>query len=137
VVVTGGPAERSLAEQVAALAGLPAGAVAAGRTSLAGLARLVAGADLVVCGDTGVAHLATATGARSVLLFGPVPPTEWGPVRDLDRHVVLWSGRRGDPHGATPDPGLLAIGVPQVLAAARGLLAGGGRVRARTARPPE
>jgi hypothetical protein len=22
---------------------------------------------------------------------------------------VLWAGRRGDPHGDTPDPGLLAL----------------------------
>ncbi|MEN3358030.1 MAG: hypothetical protein V7637_2012 [Mycobacteriales bacterium] len=124
VVVTGGMAELPLARRLAALAGLPPAAVAAGRTTLPGLARLVAGAGLVVCGDTGIAHLATATGTRSVLLFGPVPPAEWGPLRDLDRHAVLWAGRRGNPHGTEPDPGLLALTVADVLAAVCGLLAG-------------
>jgi ADP-heptose:LPS heptosyltransferase len=124
VLVTGNAAERPLARRVAALAGLPARAVLAGRTGdLGALARLIAGAALVVCGDTGVGHLATATGTPSVLLFGPVPPDEWGPLRDLDRHLVLWRGRSGDPHGGTADPGLTAIAVPEVLAAARTLLA--------------
>jgi len=123
VVITGDAAEQSLAQQVARSARLPDDAVLAGRTGLAELARVVAGAALVVCGDTGVAHLATATGTPSVLLFGPMPPAEWGPVRDLDRHVVLWSGRGGDPRGPVPHPGLLAIAVPDVLAAAHTLLA--------------
>jgi hypothetical protein len=30
---------------------------------------------------------------------------------------VLWTGRTGDPHGATLDAGLAAIGVRDVLAA--------------------
>src|SRR5205823_2724259 len=112
---------------VAGMAGLPRGAVLAGRTGLAGLARLVAGVALVICGDTGVGHLATATATPSVLLFGPVPPSQWGPLRDRERHTVLWSGGTGDPHGGVPDPGLLAIAVPEVLAAARALLAGAAR----------
>jgi hypothetical protein len=29
--------------------------------------------------------------------------------------VVLWHGTRGDPHADDPDPGLLAIGVDEVL----------------------
>ena len=44
---------------------------------------------------------------------------------DLDRHVVLWHGDgTGDPHGREPDPALLRTGAEEVLAAARGLLAG-------------
>jgi ADP-heptose:LPS heptosyltransferase len=108
---------------VARLGGLPDDAVLAGRTSLADLARVVASAALVICGDTGMGHLATALATPSVLLFGPTPPAEWGPVRDLDRHLVLWSGEAGDPYGSIPHSGLLAIGVSGVLAAARALLA--------------
>src|SRR6266545_4863386 len=59
VVVTGGPDEVALAHEVAARAGLPRGAVHAGQNGVLALGRLVAAADRVVCGDTGVAHLAT------------------------------------------------------------------------------
>ena len=117
VVVTGSPTERSLAEDVAQRAGLPPDAVLAGRTDLLGLAGIVAAAGLVLCGDTGVAHLATALGTPSVVLFGPVPPALWGPPPDRPQHVALWAGHTGDPHGAEPDPGLLQIAVDDVLAA--------------------
>jgi ADP-heptose:LPS heptosyltransferase len=108
VVVTAGPPERDLAAAVGAEVLTP---------DLLGLAALVADAALVVCADTGVAHLATAYGTPSVLLFGPTPPAEWGPR--TGPHTVLWTGGRGDPHGAHPDPGLLRITVADVLEAAR------------------
>jgi ADP-heptose:LPS heptosyltransferase len=117
VVITGGPGEETLAARVAMLAGLPPEAVLAGRTGLIELAATVAAASLVVCGDTGIGHLATALGVPSVLLFGPTPPAWWGPPPERARHRVLWRGRRGDPHGDVPDPGLLAIGVEEVVAA--------------------
>jgi len=125
VVVTGSPAERDLADGVRREADLPADALLAGETGLLDLATLVAGARLVVCGDTGVAHLASAFGTPSVVLFGPTPPAFWGPP-DSGPHRVLWHGagtESGDPHGADPDPRLLAVGVEEVLAAAEGALA--------------
>jgi ADP-heptose:LPS heptosyltransferase len=115
VVITGGPDERELAERVAAQAGHPR--VLAGSTDLLTLAATVAQARLVLCGDTGVAHLATAFGVPSVVLFGPTPPAHWGPPVTRARHRVLWSGRRGDPHGAVPDRGLLSITPEDVLRA--------------------
>jgi ADP-heptose:LPS heptosyltransferase/uncharacterized protein YjbJ (UPF0337 family) len=120
VVVSGSDVERPLAEAVAD-EGIE---VLAGRTDLVELAALVAGADRVLCGDTGIAHLATAFGTPSVLLFGPTPPAEWGPPRDRPQHVVLHRGGRGDPHGDVPDPGLLAITVDDVLAVTSGLYRG-------------
>lgn len=134
VLVTGVATERAEAEAVARGAGLPRAAVLAGRLDLAALARLVAAAGRVVCGDTGVAHLATALGTPSVVLFGPTPPHLWGPPPG-GSHVVLWAGRRGDPHGTEPDPGLLAIGPADVRVALERLDATevsgprGGRVR--------
>jgi ADP-heptose:LPS heptosyltransferase len=117
VLVTGGPGERALAREVAERAGLPDDAVLAGRTSVGQLAALVAGAGRVVCGDTGVAHLATAFAVPSVVLFGPTPPHEWGPPPERRaRHRVLWAGATGDPHGEAPHEGLLAIAVDDVLA---------------------
>ncbi|WP_263254256.1 glycosyltransferase family 9 protein [Saccharopolyspora rosea] len=116
VVVTGGPAELPLARRVAGEAGLPPEAVLAGRTGLRRLAALVAEARLVVCGDTGVAHLATAYRTPSVVLFGPVSPALWGPPDD-PRHTALWAGRVGDTFADRPDPGLLRIDVEQVVEA--------------------
>jgi ADP-heptose:LPS heptosyltransferase len=77
----------------------------------------VAAAGRVVCGDTGVAHLATALGTPSVVLFGPTPPAEWGPPAARPWHRALWAGRTGDPHASEPDPGLLALEPRQVLEA--------------------
>jgi hypothetical protein len=115
VLVSGSPGERPLAMTVARLAGLPDEAVVAGRTDLLGLARLVAAAGRLVVGDTGVSHLATALGTPSVTLFGPVSPALWGPPPGRPLHRALWAGRSGDPHGRRPDPGLLRIGVGEVL----------------------
>lgn len=115
VAITGSSAEVALARDVAGMAGLPAGAVLAGRTGLAELAVVVAAAAQVICGDTGMAHLATALGTPSIVLFGPTSPALWGPPRDSERHLVLWAGRRGDPHGTVVDLGLLEIDVDSVL----------------------
>ncbi|MDT0165496.1 glycosyltransferase family 9 protein [Actinotalea sp. AC32] len=126
VVVTGGPQEAAIAGAVVdGLAGDRATSTA-GDLDLPGLARLVAGAALVVCGDTGVAHVATAVGTPSVLLFGPTPPRWWGPCIDEDTHVVLWHGdpeRPGDPHGDETDPALLAVSTAEVRDAVEALLA--------------
>jgi ADP-heptose:LPS heptosyltransferase len=121
VVITGSPAEAPLARCVAALGGLPGDSVFAGAADLLGLAALVGAAAVVVCGDTGVGHLATALGVPSVLLFGPTPPALWGPPAARHRHRVLWTGRRGDPHAEVPDPGLLHIDTESVLAELRAL----------------
>lgn len=92
-------------------------ALLAGRTDLLGLAATVASAGRLVCNDTGVAHLATALGTSSVVLFGPTSPLRWGPPPERGCHIALWAGREGDPHGDAADPGLLEIEVPDVLEA--------------------
>ena len=76
VLVTGGPGERALTAQVAAAGGADLG----GATDLAGLAAVLAGARVVVVGNTGPAHLAAAVGTPVVSLFAPVVPAErWRP----------------------------------------------------------
>jgi ADP-heptose:LPS heptosyltransferase len=112
VVVTAGPGEQALARAVARDAGAT---VFSG--DLRALAALVAGAARVLCADTGVAHLATALGTPSVVLFGPTPPAHWGPPPERARHRVLWAGRRGDPNGPRTDPGLLTLQPHDVLEA--------------------
>jgi ADP-heptose:LPS heptosyltransferase len=86
----------------------------AGRTTVMDLLALVARARQVLSGDTGIAHMAVATGTASVTLFGPTSPSRWGPPR-MPRHVALWAGDRGDPHADRPHHGLLRIGVADVL----------------------
>ncbi|MEU0969906.1 glycosyltransferase family 9 protein [Streptomyces sp. NPDC005917] len=123
VVVTGGPKEDELVQEVARRSGLPAGDVLGGGLPFAELSALVAHASLVVSGDTGLAHLAVAHATPSVTLFGPVSPRLWGPPRS-DRHIALWKpGPPGDPHGDRPDPQLLRIGVAETAAASLTLLA--------------
>jgi ADP-heptose:LPS heptosyltransferase len=113
VVITGDAGERGLALDVARRAGLDDDVVLAGRTDLLGLLAAVGASDRVVCADTGVAHVASALGISSVVLFGPTDPALWGPPA-AGPHVVLWQGRTGDPHATETDPGLLALSVDQV-----------------------
>lgn len=120
VVVSGGPTERRLAGHIAEEAGVAA------LTSLTmlDLLRLVADARLVVSGDTGVAHVASAYATPSVVLFGPVSPVAWGPP-PRSRHVVLWHGDgSGDPHGEQVDAALARITVAEAAAGATQALAG-------------
>lgn len=118
VVVTGDEFERDRALDIAARAGLSVERVPAGEQNLIELAATVAEAALVLCGDTGVAHLATAFGTRTVQLFGPTPPRQGGPPPHLlARHEVLWANQTGDRDSDAPDPGLLRIGVAEVIAA--------------------
>ncbi len=76
VVVTGGPDERELTAWVA---GQPRPGVLdlGGETELAQLAEVIAGADTVVVGNTGPAHLAAAVATPVVSLFAPTVPAQW------------------------------------------------------------
>ena len=123
VVLTGGHQERALADRIRAAAGLPLDSMLAGRTDVLELAAIVAHARLVISGDTGVAHLASAYATPSVLLFGPTPPQHWGPPPGP--HTVLWHGQEGyvgDPHADEPDPVLLETTPEEVVGAAEELL---------------
>jgi ADP-heptose:LPS heptosyltransferase len=105
VVVTGGPSERALTARVA---GPPRDAVLdlGGATDLAGLADVIAGADAIVVGNTGPAHLAAAVGTPVVNLFAPtVPFGRWGPYR------VPWV-RLGNPVAACRDTRATRCPVP-------------------------
>ncbi|GIF13819.1 glycosyltransferase family 9 protein [Actinoplanes teichomyceticus] len=123
VVITGSPAERDLTAKVAADAGL--GPDALPGTDLASLAALIAHARLLISGDTGVSHLATAYGTPSVTLFGPMSPARWGPPQ-RPWHRVIWHGtrsERGDAPGPEVHPALLAVTTEEVLEAAGRALA--------------
>lgn len=76
VAVTGSPGETDLTARVAGDDAVDLG----GTTDLAELAGVLAGADAVVVGNTGPAHLAAAVGTPVVSLFAPtVPAVRWRP----------------------------------------------------------
>lgn len=76
VVVTGGPGETSLTATAAG----PSARNLGGGTNLRTLAAVLAGAAVVVTGNTGPAHLAAAVGTPVVSLFAPVVPAiRWAP----------------------------------------------------------
>jgi lipopolysaccharide heptosyltransferase I len=76
-VVLWGPGEQTLAETVVTAS--RGAAVLSPRTSVKDLVALSRAADLLVAGDTGPLHIATAVGTPTVSLFGPTYPERNGP----------------------------------------------------------
>jgi histidinol-phosphate phosphatase family protein len=116
VVVTAGPDEQELAAFV--------GGEPAGRTSMAELAALLAGASCVVTGNTGPAHVAAAVGTPVVSLYAPtVPFGQWGPYRvphvRLGNAVAACRDSRAIRCPVAGHPCLSTIGPADVLAALR------------------
>jgi ADP-heptose:LPS heptosyltransferase len=136
VVWSAGPGEEALIRSID-----PEGRYVsyAGRLGTPQLWRLIAGADLLVCVDTGVAHLAKLTGTRAVCLYGPGSPVLVGrgefwrdapfqevtvadyPCRDqriLFRREIAWVRRCGRTLRECARPGCMeAIGIDEVLSA--------------------
>ena len=117
-LVTWGPDERGLAEQVVAASG--GAAAPAPPTAIADLAVLMRDAALVVSGDTGPLHIAAAMGAPLVGLYGPTWPERNGPWHADDQVISRAGGcvchhKRQCLRGA---PCIDEIAVADVLAAA-------------------
>jgi ADP-heptose:LPS heptosyltransferase len=108
VVLTGSAAEVDVVAAVGARAAVPPIELA-GRTSLGALAALLAAARVVVCNDTGVAHLAAAVGTPTVTVFARSDRPRWA-VRGDDHHGV--HGHNGE----WPDVDAVATCVDAVLA---------------------
>jgi heptosyltransferase III len=80
VVVTGSRAERGLAANVAGSPRRSGVVNLAGHLGLPGLAAVLDGAEVVVCGNPGPAHLAAAVGTPVAEVFAPVvPASRWRP----------------------------------------------------------
>lgn len=86
VLVCGAAAERGTCEHVAAAIGAQARSLA-GVTSLPAQAALCARAKVVVSNDSGLAHLAAATGAPTVVVFGSTS-SAWTAPRGARVRVV-------------------------------------------------
>ena len=135
VVVTGGPGEESLTDRVA---GRARAAVLdlGGATDLGTLAVVLAGADAVVVGNTGPAHLAAAVGTPVVSLFAPtVPAARWRPWavphRLLGHQDIGCAGCRAKVCPLPDHPCLRTVSVAEVTAAVDALAPRRRSVRAR------
>jgi lipopolysaccharide heptosyltransferase II len=73
--------DRTVAEQIASLAGNPANLENhCGQTTLAELIGILRESDLLVTNDTGTMHLASLLGLRTVAIFGSTEPALTGPL---------------------------------------------------------
>ena len=101
----------------------------AGQQDLAGSARIIAGAALVLTVDSAAMHLAGQFGRPQIALFGPTNPFHWAPRHA--RAVVLGPGgrhlRSGDlsPRAYVEGP-MESIPAARVMASVDGLLGAGG-----------
>jgi len=121
VVITGGTAERELTARVAGPA-RPDVTDLGGLVDLAGLAEVLAGADVVVVGNTGPAHLAAAVGTPVVSLFAPVvPAARWRPWKVphalLGRQDAACAGTRARTCPVDGHPCLNDVSVEQAVEA--------------------
>ncbi len=112
-VITWGPGERPLAEEIAGAGGGHA-LLAMETASVLDLAEIIRRARLFVGCDSGPLHLSSAVSTPSVALFGPKDPRMYGPWFPIHRVVV-----KGDLGAASME----AIGVDDAFVAVRDLLA--------------
>ena len=124
VLVTGDESERDLTAEVAGDAGTDLG----GRTPLPEMARLLRDARLLVCSNTGPAHLAAAVGTPVVSLYSPVlPAARWAPygvpVELLGDQLAPCRGSRARECPVAGHPCLASVSPAEVVAACERLLA--------------
>lgn len=119
-VVSFGPGERDLAENVQRAARLPAATDSPEPLvelfDLPQLIALLRRAKFVVAADTGPLHLASALGTPVVGLYGPTDPARNGPFSKHD--VVVRNASAAETtyrRDKTPAPSMLSITVEQVL----------------------
>lgn len=80
LVLSGGPAPEEVDYVANIQRQLPEDTInLAGQVSLAQLATIIAQAKLYIGPDTGITHLAAATGVPVIALYGPTNPVKWAP----------------------------------------------------------
>jgi heptosyltransferase III len=115
VLLISGEADKEVVEEICPLIPIGKLRLCANR-SLWELVAELSQAKLFIGHDSGVTHLAAATGVQSVALFGPTDPAIWAPNGD---HVIVI---------ASPDrtmPGLSVESVLEKLVAVRREIADG------------
>jgi ADP-heptose:LPS heptosyltransferase len=120
IVLTGTASEAELTQTVAQ-AMHSAAVDLAGLTSLGAIAALLTKAQLLICNDTGISHLAAALQVKSVVIFSASDPNRWAPLnRHLHRTIISPECIK---HKSSTDPRLSLHPSPSsILSHARALL---------------
>jgi len=121
VVVNAGPGEERLAGEITSRS---EGTAMPSRSSIAELIAVTRRAALVIGGDTGPVHLASALGRPVVGIFGPTDPARNGPFGGGFRVLRHPESKRDHTRHAAPEAGLLTICPDAVMEAAMDLLKG-------------
>jgi ADP-heptose:LPS heptosyltransferase len=124
IVLTGTAAEAGLVAEVRKNLRAPALGLA-GRTTLGGLAALVARARLVLANDTGISHIAAALKAPSIIVASGSDVRRWAPLdRQLHRVIHYDIDCRPCAHPTCPigHPCALGVSAEQVIDEARSLI---------------
>ena len=80
IVLSGSPAKKEIDYLTAIQKQFPKDTLnLAGQLSLSQLAKVIEKAQLFIGPDTGITHLAAATGVKTLALFGPSDPVKWSP----------------------------------------------------------
>src|SRR5271170_5456737 len=114
-VISFGPGEESLAQELVSAAGTPA--PVAVPLGLGQLLALLHRAKFVVSADTGPLHLASALGTPVVGLYGPTDPARNGPYAGEGKNIVIRNPSKSETtyrRGASYSAPMLSITVDQV-----------------------
>jgi ADP-heptose:LPS heptosyltransferase len=77
VLVLEGPRDAETVARFARAVGVPCAVISA--RPIGDVAAVLRRAALVLCNDTGIMHVSTAVGAKTLALFGPTDPVRWSP----------------------------------------------------------
>lgn len=124
VLLTGGPGEQALVDQIAGRTTQPP-VTLVGAATVGQLAAIYERCELVVGVDSGPLHLAASVGVPTVTLFGPSDPQRFGPGSHPRRHIVLrsglWCSPCNDltdcPRGTVPSECMTLVRTQQVVSA--------------------
>jgi heptosyltransferase-3 len=97
LILSGGPAQQEIDYVANIQRQLPVDTVnLSGQVSLAELATIIAQAKLYIGPDTGITHLAAATGIPVIALYGPTNPVKWAPFPYDYQENVNPFNKKGD-----------------------------------------
>jgi len=107
-IITWGPGERALAEEIVAGSGGQA-LIAMETQNILDLAELIRHATIYVGCDSGPLHLSSAVATPSVALFGPKDPRTYGPYNPHHRVVLKGDLGQGSMDAITVDDAFAAV----------------------------